>query len=220
MQDPQGRAQLLELGVRHVPVLARGRDYVFAQSLADVAKFVGLPGIGYTPLAPAALVERYVHVLHAAARYVAQFPVQALDERAIQTRDRSIRVLAHHVFRICEAFLESAVDNAFLSLDSVNRGPQPGEFVASQAIAAYGEHVTLRLQAWWASTSDPAVRSREVETYYGTQKLDQLLERSTWHSAQHVRQLIAVLDRLGIEPNGRLGARDFAGLPMPNKLWD
>ena len=219
MQDPQGRAQLLELGVRHVPVLARGGDYVFAQSLADVARFVGLPGIGYTPLAPGALVDRYVGVLQAAARYVAQFPAQALDERAIQTRDRSIGVLAHHAFRICEAFLESAVDDAFLSLDTVNRGPQPDE-TTSEAIAAYGGRVTQRLEAWWASTTESSVRSREVKTYYGAQKLDQLLERSTWHSAQHVRQLIAVLDRLGIAPNGRLGAHDFAGLPMPNNLWD
>jgi hypothetical protein len=50
--------------------------------------------------------------------------------------------------------------------------------------------------------------------------MHQLLERSTWHSAQHVRQLIAVLERFGIEPAGRLIAADFAGLPLPEGLWD
>lgn len=47
----------------------------------------------------------------------------------------------------------------------------------------------------------------------------QLLERSAWHSAQHARQLMAVLERFGIEPNGSLTAADLAGLPLPG-LWE
>jgi hypothetical protein len=47
-----------------------------------------------------------------------------------------------------------------------------------------------------------------------------LLERSTWHSAQHSRQLIAVLERFGIEPDGRLTPQDLAGLPLPERLWE
>jgi hypothetical protein len=47
-----------------------------------------------------------------------------------------------------------------------------------------------------------------------------LFERSTWHSAQHARQLLAVLDRLGIEPDGRLTKEDLAGLPLPERLFE
>ena len=47
-----------------------------------------------------------------------------------------------------------------------------------------------------------------------------LFERSTWHSAQHARQLIAVLERFGIEPERRLGAAELAGLPLPEGLWE
>lgn len=206
--------------MRHVPVLARGKDYVFAQSLADVAKFVGLGGIGYTPLAPAALVQKYTVVLAAAQRYAAQLPAAALGDRAIDTRDRSIRVLGHHIFRICEAFLETAVDDAYLALDQVNRDPPPGELMTGDAIAMHGREITDRLEQWWAGTNDESVRSRHVATYYGAQTLHQVLERSTWHSAQHVRQLTAVLERLGIEPQGRLTDQDLAGLPLPKNLWD
>lgn len=205
--------------MRHVPVLARGKEYVFAQSLADVAKFVGLAGIGYTPLAPAALVRKYTVVLAAAQRHVAQLPAAALGDRAIDTRDRSIRVLGHHIFRICEAFLETAVDDAYLSLEQVNRDP-PGELMTGDAIAAHGRGIIDRLERWWADSNDESVRSRTVATYYGTQTLHQVLERSTWHSAQHVRQLTAVLERLGIEPQGRLTDQDLAGLPLPKNLWD
>jgi hypothetical protein len=59
-----------------------------------------------------------------------------------------------------------------------------------------------------------------VNTYYGERSLHELLERCTWHSAQHARQIIAVLERLGIEPDRRLTAADYAGLPMPAGLWE
>ena len=50
--------------------------------------------------------------------------------------------------------------------------------------------------------------------------MHEYLERTTWHSGQHVRQLVMVLDMLGIEPDGPAGQETFAGLPMPDKVWD
>src|SRR6266853_563336 len=37
---PEAMEDLLRLGVRTVPVVARGKDYVFAQELADVSEFI------------------------------------------------------------------------------------------------------------------------------------------------------------------------------------
>jgi hypothetical protein len=59
-----------------------------------------------------------------------------------------------------------------------------------------------------------------VPTSYGTQELHEVFERSTWHSAQHVRQLADVLDRFGIAPEGRLTAEDLKGLPLPERIWE
>ena len=61
---------------------------------------------------------------------------------------------------------------------------------------------------------------QKLKTYYGMQSMHQLFERTTWHSAQHARQLVAVLGRFGIEPNVRLTAEDLAGLPLPERLWE
>jgi hypothetical protein len=36
----------------------------------------------------------------------------------------------------------------------------------------------------------------------------------------YVRQLMALLERYGIEPEGRLTAKDFAGLPLPERWWE
>jgi len=46
------------------------------------------------------------------------------------------------------------------------------------------------------------------------------MERCTWHSAQHARQIIAVLERFGIPAEGPLTREDYAGLPMPDALWE
>src|SRR5256885_13748913 len=38
---PEAMEELRELGVRTVPVVRRGKEYVFAQELADVSTFIG-----------------------------------------------------------------------------------------------------------------------------------------------------------------------------------
>ena len=59
-----------------------------------------------------------------------------------------------------------------------------------------------------------------MATYWGEQSMHEVLERTTWHSAQHTRQLIVVLDSLGREADGRLTGADLQGLPLPEKAWD
>ena len=62
--------------------------------------------------------------------------------------------------------------------------------------------------------------SGKARVYYGDVSLHEYLERTTWHSAQHVRQLVMVLGTLGIEPDRPPASEAFAGLPMPEKVWD
>jgi hypothetical protein len=219
LNDPTGREQLLRLGVQTVPVLAKGGQYIFCQNLEDVAEFVGLQGTGHTPLPPAVLKEKWISVLRAAQRYILQFPNQRLGERAIDNRDRSIRLLSHHVFRIGEAFLETAIDGVEYWANNANVPPADGNYTTGAQIAEYGDRIVERIEKWWAGLDDKSCQ-QTVKTFYGTPPMHQLFERSTWHSAQHVRQLIAVLERFEIEPDGRLTADDLAGLPLPERIWD
>ncbi len=43
---------------------------------------------------------------------------------------------------------------------------------------------------------------------------------TTWHAAQHVRQVMMVLDGPDIAPERPLTAADLAGLPLPEQVWD
>lgn len=219
VNDAGAQEQLLKLGVRTVPVLANGEQFIFCQNLDDVAEFVGLQGSGHTALPPPELVAKWLNVLRAAQRYIRQFSSEQLQERAIDNRDRSIRLLGHHVFRIGEAFLETAIDDVEYWVNNANVPPAQNSCMSGTEIAAYGESIVERLQAWWIQLDDKRC-GQKIRTFYGTPPMHQLLERSTWHSAQHTRQLIAVLERFAIEPNGRLTADDLAGLPLPEGLWE
>ena len=219
LNDIGGREKLLALGVRNVPVVAHGSKFVFAQNLEDVAKFVGLEGTGHMRLPPDQLIVKWLLVLRAVQRYIRQMPAARIDERVIDNRDRSIRMIGHHVFRIAEAFLESAVDGLEYTADQAKAETVDGTTFNVEQIAAYGEHVMSRLQDWWDQLSDRSCQ-QPVTTFFGVHPLHLLFERSTWHCAQHARQLVAVLERFGIEPEGRLSAADLAGLPLPERLWE
>ena len=214
---PEAMQDLRALGLKTVPVVTRGREYVFAQALEDVSRFVGRD-FQANRLAPEELMRKWLHVLRAAQRHARQLPGARLQERAVQSRDRSIRDLAYHVYQIPDAFLQ-AVEDGVEDLTAVYNAPPPPGVQGVAEVAAYGSRIEKKLEAWWRARSDKSCRET-VKTYYGVRPLHELLERCTWHSAQHARQIIAVLERLGIEPHGRLGAADYAGLPMPKGLWE
>jgi hypothetical protein len=205
--------------VRNVPVVSKGQNYVFGQNLEDVAEFVGLQGTGHTPLPPDQLIRKWILVLRAAQRYLRQMPTERIEEDVIPNRPRSIRLLSHHVFRIGEAYLESVINGVEYAIQHANKPPADGTFTTGAELAGYGEEVIGRLQNWWDSVEDKSL-ARKVKTYYGMQPMAMVFERSTWHSAQHARQLIHVLERFGIEPDGRLTPEDLAGLPLPERLFE
>ena len=214
---PEAMNELLAFGVKTVPVVARGGEYVFAQALEDVSRFVGREFTARR-LPPQALLERWLHVLGAAQRHALQLPAARLQERAVQSRDRSIRDLAYHVYQIPDAFLQ-ALQNGQEDLTAIYNAPPPADVKTAEQIAAYGKDVCSRLETWWAGLADQSCRQK-VKTYYGERPLHELLERCTWHSAQHARQIISVLERLGVQPKEPLTAADYAGLPMPKGLWE
>ena len=144
---------------------------------------------------------------------------ERLNDRAIDNRDRSIRLLSHHIFRIGEAFLETAIDGVEYWVQLANVPPEDGSYTTGEEIAAYGNSMIERIENWWSQLDDKSCQQK-VKTFYGTPPMHQLLERSTWHSAQHTRQMIAVLERFGIEPDVRLTAEDLAGLPLPEGIWE
>jgi hypothetical protein len=218
LNDAGGRELLLnKYGLRRVPVLAKGDQYAIGQMIEPFAKLAGISLSAVNQLSPEQLFDKYKMVFAAAQRYARQFSLEQLNEKVIPNRPRVIRTLCFHVFRIGEAFLE-AWDGAEYS-----QGIADGEPIASlqdgNAIAQYGAEVWKRYESWWQGLEDKKL-TRVLKTYYGDTSAHRVFERCTWHSAQHCRQLVAVLERMGIQPDRPLTPADLAGLPLPERLWE
>src|SRR5258708_17666241 len=69
-----GMEELRKLGARSVPIVARGEKFVFAQTIGDVIKFLGLQVRQQERLSPEALMPKMDLVLTAAARSARQLP--------------------------------------------------------------------------------------------------------------------------------------------------
>jgi glutaredoxin len=218
LEDPDGFAELAALGVRSVPIVRRGKDWANGQVLRDVARVAGIPWGGAKVLPPAELAARLVTIQAAAQDLFAQVPDDKTGQM-LPNRPRTYAQLAYHIFNIADAFLEHEVQGLPLQEGAYNRVPPP-DMDSKAKVLAYGRDVLDRFQAWWSGPGQAADFSQPAKVYYGQVTLHDFLERTTWHSGQHVRQLMMVLDTLGIEPVRRLGPETFAGLPMPDKVWD
>lgn len=217
MNDPGGRERLRALGARGLPVLARGAEFVFGQRLEDVARFIGMTDYRTETLAPEVLIRKWIAILRSGQRVMQQFPQDCLEERVHEARDQSIRHMGYHALRIGDAFLATAVDGVE-DWVKVSMEMPPASCAGMAEVARYGDGVIERLQHWWAGQSDPSC-SRDVKTNTGVQSLREFLERQTWHSAQHIRQLAWRLERMGIVPDRPPSAEELAGLPIPQAVW-
>jgi len=216
LNDPDGVAELRRLGARSIPVLSRGDDWVFAQNIAHVVKFLGLNESAAPVLSPEQLLRRIALFVETAATIIPQMP-DALQMQEVPNRPRSYRVLAHHIFRIPEGMMLTAGGDTLTN--DLLMPPVPADLDSFAAIGRYGQDVLAHLMVWWNTQADQTGK-QEVQTYYGPQSLHEVMERTTWHCGQHVRQWLMLLEMAGVTPAVTLEASAFKDLPMPSSVWD
>jgi hypothetical protein len=214
LEDPNGLAELQKLGVRSVPVLSRGDKYTFGRSTKQIVDFLGLNEKSGPELSTEELAARVDKFMGAALELIPLMPHDRLDTH-VPGRPRSYRTLAFHLFRVVAAFLDA---NEGVALDQAAFREEPAPDADTAALVAYGTAVRQRLRDWWAK-GDTAP-GKALQTYYGPQSLHELMERTTWHSGQHVRQYMMLLEKEGVAHHRPLVAADFAKLPMPQNVWD
>ena len=220
LADPQGFRDLQELGVRMIPLVVRGREWVSGQILSDVARIAGID-YGRKVLPPEQLKARIDAILAAALRYSAQLPDDdALLATMLPNRPRSYRDLACHIFMIVEAFVAETEGDPLT--EGKYLAPAPENVRSPAEIVAYGQAIRDRFEAWWGQDDAGGAHDwqRPARVYYGRQTLHDFMERTAWHSGQHTRQLALLLEKLGVVPDGKLTDADLAGLPMPKNVWD
>jgi len=211
--EPERLRDLEPFGVPRVPATIVGDRAVHGWNPKALAELVGARYAERIQLAPAELARRLDTVLVATQRAIRQVPREHLGMKA-PGRDRSVRQLGFHVFRLSAAFVDTR-EEGHLS-EHVFEEQAPAEMADGDDIARYGETVRRRLAAYCGR---PGWCDGTVSTYYGPQSAHDFMERTTWHAAQHLRQIYWFLDRMGVRADAPLADADLDGLPIPIDVW-
>lgn len=214
-KTPEAWRDLQRHHIPMVPAVIVGDRSMHGWNPRALAELFGWPYEQGTRLAHDDLLARLEVVLDIAHRALGQIPDKHLDIKT-PDRDRPLRRLAPHIFRIAQSFLEAAAGGSLL-YESLTGDDAP-PFRSMAEILVFGEEVRGHVRAWIAGPGGVAWDST-VETYYGPSRLDDLLERTVWHCAQHVRHLHWLMAQLGIVPERPLRPEDVRGLPLPEALW-
>ncbi len=211
--EPERRRDLEPLGIPRVPATIVGDRAVHGWNPKALAELVGVPYAEREPLTPPELAQRLDLVLAATQRAIRQIPREHLRMKA-PGRDRTVRQLGFHVFRLSAAFVDTR-EQGHLPEHTFEESA-PAEMTDGEAVAAYGETVRRRLAAYYTR---PGWCDGSVSTYYGPQSAHDFMERTTWHAAQHLRQIYWFLERMAVRADSPLTDADLNGLPIPRDVW-
>ena len=213
--DAEARAELERRNIPWVPATLRGERHVHGWNPAALAELVGVPYDDTPALVPAELVERLDTVL-----YHTQHLVKGLSSAALALnhpgRDRDLADLVFHIYRVGRSFP-----------DCLDQGQFPHAWLEATPSAEdrnglslfrTGEETRQHLTQWFSKSSSE-VYEQPANTYYGEQRAFELLERTTWHAGQHLRQIHDLLEQDGQLQPGSLPMELFESLPMPEAIW-
>ena len=209
LEHPEALAELAAAGIRGAPAVRKGDRIAYAQSLDDLAAFLGVPRVAQR-LPRAVLVARWEALQDKAREVIASFPEKDLEGYTLTGPHANLLELAEHAYQVVESFLRLIEDD---TIDARAIYLSPDKSIRSMAaLLAYVDRVRAEYDGWLAG-GGPSSIPAHLNTHYGAQPADVVLERYVWHMAQHARQL----DHLAKAP--RIPAALYDGLPLPEGLW-
>ena len=179
--------------------------------LQQVARLTGLNYDSTPELSPAELKLRQAALLSILDRVLDRIPNPAHNLK-IPGRDRTVWNLVEHMCEIACVYQRivegiSTFDVAAADADVTVRS------TGVQIHSSINE-LTAKLSV---ETQD---YERRIETYFGPASLHYVLERCTWHIAQHLRQLASLMRDIDTSIMPEIESKLLDGLPIPIEVWD
>jgi hypothetical protein len=198
--DPSAMDELVSRGIKSVPAAILGDRSMSGWNPTRLAELLGMQ-LEEEPVAPAELVRTVRLVLDAAIRATAQVPEDRW-EMTHEHRPRPLRELVRHLFQVVEVSVDADVLGVFpaeLWLKQVDVPYTTGR----SRLLRYGEAVRVKFESWYSHIDEDAF-TRTIDADVGPRTLNQVLERTRLHAAQHLRQVYAFLEMAGVEPHDPL----------------
>ena len=162
-------------------------------------------------LSPAALRTRQITFLQSIDEVLDRIP-DSLHEKKIPGRDRTVWNLIEHMCEIARVY------------QSVAQGSSVFDATAADAEVT-GNSTRMQIHSairdlTRALSSEDHDYDREIDTYFGLASLHYVLERCTWHIAQHLRQLASLTRSMDETIMAEINPRLLERLPIPIEVWD
>jgi uncharacterized damage-inducible protein DinB len=208
--------ELLDRGIKAVPVTISGDEVVIGFNPKELARVFGLnPDVAQVDLPT--MVDKYQTVLVAACRAARQIPQERAEWESPE-RKRTIRQFTFHLMDRPERALNAYHVRQYTNED---RGREVDDVIGPagfEEIAQYGEGVLSQVKAALTSGSDLDL-GRVLDTYMGDKTAGELFDLALGHSVHHLKQLYEYMSMMGVEPVSPLGPEDFEGISVPTELF-
>ena len=220
LEQPEAREELAARGIRGAPIVSRGNRFVYAQSLEIVNEFLNI-----TEELPKRetefLFKKWISLLNTGIGYLETCPPEELRANVLPGRDRPVGELAYHAFQIVDAFLHCMKSGEREWLDRASGAVKMDVALSKPLLLDFARKTTTELERYW---NDGATEYKDVDAsdrpFEGDLRTThEFLDRSSWHSAQHLRQVATVLTRDGVALVPAWGDDMVKGLGVPNALW-
>ena len=217
VEKPEAVEELAARGIRGAPVLSRGDRYAYCQSLAVVNEFLGITEELPTRLAPD-IFPKWLRLLNLAIGYIETCSQEELLADVIKERERPVGELSYHAFQIAESFLH-CMKTGEREWFVRSSGPVKMDVALDKTrLLAFARQIAAELERYW---NGGKTEFKDVVSEFegGLKSTLEFLDRSSWHSAQHIRQVASVLERDGVKLTPAWSEDFVAGLGVPKSLW-
>ena len=206
----EAQTELAELGFHSVPVVATQAGAVYGIDLREVAQLVAVAPDEGPALGASELIDRVCQLLAHSQMILRNVDLSFLSYTP-PDRNRSVLGLVNHIVEIASCLCDVVDGKTF---DESMANAEPLNELDSETLDKRATEVTRTVHALQTNWQ------RRVTTYYGTRSMHEILERSAWHIAQHLRQLEYFSSLCDVELPRRLTVADLEGLPLPRNVWD
>ena len=210
-EDESRQAELNELGFTTVPIVAVGRQAVHGVDLQQVAGLIGLEYNSIPALSPPELIKRQFEFLTILDCTLDNIPETAHNQK-IPGRDRTIWNLVEHMCEIARVYQRVADGTSTFDASAAD-AEVTGKSTREQLHASL-DSLKAKL------TRESFEYEKHVHTYFGLASLHYVLERCTWHIAQHLRQLASLMRSIDESIMQEIDTELLVQLPIPNEVWD
>lgn len=215
--DPAALNELLQRGLKAVPVTIFGDKVVVGFNPRALARLFGIKDDASAGLDTAAMVAKFETVFAAALRATRQLPPERLAWVSPE-RERTLRQFTFHLIDRAERALNAYQVGAYTEEDAGRDVAGVLGLVDFEETARYGEEVLRRVKGSLTGPV-PLDLGRVLDTYMGPKTTGELLDLALGHSVHHLKQLYQYMSLIGLKPLNPLGPSDLEGIAVPTELF-